>query len=152
MKTRNDCYCVYMHTFPNGMRYVGITEYGDCPNERWKNGFGYEKNKVMFSAIVKYGWDNIKHEILQDNLSKRDAWEMEHRLVDELDLVRNGYNRDARLLRCGHKGKVMCVETQEIFASKCEAQRASGVKSNSSFWKALDKPNRTSGGKHWITI
>lgn len=147
MSALNDCYCVYLHTFPNGMRYVGITEFGDCPNERWKNGFGYADNSTMFSAIVKYGWDNIKHEILFSNLSKQDALRTEKELIKEMDLIQSGYNRSS-----GMGEMVLCVETQEIFKSKSEAQRAAGVKSNCSFWKALNNPNRTSGGKHWVIL
>jgi hypothetical protein len=140
-------YCVYMHTFPNGMQYVGITEYGDCPNKRWANGFGYSSNKEMFSAIVKFGWDNIKHEILHTNLPKNEALRIEEQLIAEKGLTQYGYNRDK-----GNGCMILCVETQELFASKSEAQRAAGVKSNCSFWKALNNPNRTSGGKHWRII
>lgn len=143
----NECYCVYLHTFPNGMKYVGITEFGENPNERWKNGFGYMNNSDMFSAIVKYGWDNIKHEVLLSNLTKYGALKIEATLIKELDTVRRGYNRAN-----GNGYMVMCVETGEVFMSKSEAQKAAGVKSNNSFWKALKNPSRKSGGKHWVII
>ena len=55
---------VYVHVFPNGKRYVGIT--GRPVKERWKNGSGYH-GQVVENAIKKYGWDNIKHEILHEN-------------------------------------------------------------------------------------
>lgn len=141
-------YCVYLHTFPDGMKYVGITEFGDCPNERWKNGFGYTKNKEMFSAIVKCGWDNIKHDVLHNNLSKQEAIDMEGKLIKELDTIENGYNKESGK----DFGMVICVETQQVFMSKSDAQRYAGVKSNSSFWKALNNPRLTSGGKHWIVV
>lgn len=141
-----DTYCVYLHTFPNGMKYVGITEFGNCPNQRWSNGFGYMYHKEMFSAIVKYGWDNIKHEVLHSNLSRDEALRIESELIETMDLGRNGYNRT------GRSPKVMCVETQEVYASKSEAQRAAGVKSNRSFWEALNNPKYKSGGKHWVVL
>lgn len=153
MTTTGETYCVYMHIFPNNMKYVGITEFGDNPNERWKNGFGYTKNVGMFYDIVKYGWDNIKHEILYSNLSKQNAEKIESQLIKELDLINNGYNRSNGFKGNYNKGtQVMCVETGEKFRSKTEARKAAGIRSDSAFWKALDNPNRTCGGCHWITI
>lgn len=147
MSTENHSYCVYLHTFPNGMKYVGITEYGDSPNKRWSNGFGYVSNGEMFSAIVKYGWDNIKHEILFSGLTRAEALRIESNTIVEMDLLNNGYNRDR-----GNGYTVRCVETGETFMSISEAQKAAGVKSNSSFWKAIKNPKRTSGGKHWTLV
>lgn len=72
-------YCVYKHVFPNGKVYIGITSMNPC--KRWANGFGYKKQPMIFNAINKYGWDNIKHEILFTNLSKRDAEKKEIELI-----------------------------------------------------------------------
>lgn len=65
---------VYRHLFPNGKSYIGIT----CkkPKDRWRDGEGYRSQKVH-RAIKKYGWDNIKHEILEEGLSLEDANERE---------------------------------------------------------------------------
>ena len=52
---------VYMHTCPNGKKYIGITS--KSPEQRWRNGEGYRK-QAFFKAIRKYGWKNISHEIL----------------------------------------------------------------------------------------
>ena len=77
-------YCVYKHTFPNGKVYIGIT----CqkPTIRWRNdGSGYKpvKGKVtkIWNAIQKYGWENVNHEILLDNLSKEEAEQKEIELI-----------------------------------------------------------------------
>lgn len=72
-------YLVYKHTFPNGKVYIGITS--NEPNKRWKNGFGYVTQKKMFNSIVRYGWDNIKHEILYRNLNKQQAFKLEEELI-----------------------------------------------------------------------
>ena len=50
---------VYIHLFPNGKRYVGLTMRD--VNKRWLNGRGYRTQKVVYNAILKYGWDNISH-------------------------------------------------------------------------------------------
>ena len=72
-------FTVYMHIAPNGKKYVGIT----CrkPEYRWNNGKGYEKNTHFFNAICKYGWDNIQHEIVANNLTKDDACSLEQMLI-----------------------------------------------------------------------
>ena len=51
---------VYIHTCPNGKKYVGVTK--RTLEERWCNGEGYKKHSHFYSAIQKYGWDNIEHE------------------------------------------------------------------------------------------
>ena len=55
-------YNVYVHTCPNGKRYVGCTTQAR-PERRWLEGKGYYQNKHFYSAIKKYGWTNIKHEV-----------------------------------------------------------------------------------------
>lgn len=65
-------YCVYKHTAPNGKIYIGITS--QSPEYRWgRNGSGYVRNKHFYNAIKKYGWDQIKHEIILDKLSQSQA-------------------------------------------------------------------------------
>lgn len=78
-ETNNDrCYTVYMHTSPSGKRYVGITS---LPVEkRWQKGKGY-RNQVFYRAIQKYGFDNIKHEILFEGLTKEEAEQKEIELI-----------------------------------------------------------------------
>jgi len=64
-------YYIYKHTCPNGKVYIGMT--GLQPEDRWQNGFGYDKNTAFFHDIVRYGWLNIKHEILSDHEDKEEA-------------------------------------------------------------------------------
>ena len=77
----NNNYCVYMHMFPNNRKYIGITSLK--PKYRWSDGKGYKKQKLMYRAILKYGWENIKHEILFDGLSREDAFKIEIELIKE---------------------------------------------------------------------
>ena len=74
-------YTVYKHTSPSGKVYIGVTSLR--PKERWSGGTGYVKNKHFYRAIKKYGWENIKHEILFDGLSKEDAFKTEIELIKE---------------------------------------------------------------------
>lgn len=72
-------YCVYKHTSPSGKVYIGIT--GQQPEARWQGGLGYRRNEYFFRAIMKYGWDNFRHEILHEGLSKGEACAAEVALI-----------------------------------------------------------------------
>lgn len=74
-------YCVYKHTSPCGKVYIGMT--GRNPLYRWNRGKGYEKQTHFFRAIQKYGWDNFKHEILFDGLTKEEACKKEIELIEK---------------------------------------------------------------------
>lgn len=88
-------YSVYKHTSPSNKVYIGITSMSP-PEKRWKNGFGYWRNKHFYNAIQKYGWDNIKHEILFEGLSKEEAENKEMELIALYDAANKekGYNND----------------------------------------------------------
>lgn len=85
-------YTVYKHTTPNGKVYIGIT--GLKPEQRWNNGNGYRGNAHFYRAILKYGWENIEHEIVENGLTKEQACDLEIELIAKYDATnpRNGYN------------------------------------------------------------
>lgn len=89
-------YIVYMHTCPNGKKYIGIT--GQSAERRWQKGKGYAygSNDYFYNAIKKYGWENIQHDILFNNLTKEEAEEKEKMLISKYNTTdRNfGYNID----------------------------------------------------------
>ena len=71
---------VYKHTSPSGKVYIGIT--GRDVNQRWVSPLnGYKNNPAFCAAIKKYGWENIKHEILFKDINKISA-----KLI-EIDLI-----------------------------------------------------------------
>ena len=86
-----DNYTVYMHRFPNGKVYIGITS--KKPELRWMSGKGYQTQNV-YKAILKYGWDNIEHIVIISGLSKEEAEEKEIEMISSL-MANNpeyGYN------------------------------------------------------------
>lgn len=85
-------YTVYIHTTPSGKVYIGITSRSVI--DRWQNGSGYSQHKYFYSAIKKYGWENIRHEIVAEDLSKEDACEMEIELIKKYNATNMdfGYN------------------------------------------------------------
>ena len=85
-------YIVYKHTTPSNKIYIGITS---CDVERrWQKGKNYKNNKYFTNAINKHGWANIKHEILFDNLSKKEAEAKEIELIKKYksNNIKYGYN------------------------------------------------------------
>lgn len=87
-------YIVYKHTNQiNNKIYIGITKYGDDPNRRWRNGLGYEYNKKFFADIIKFGWDNFTHEILETGLDESSAAARERYYIEKFNSVENGYNQ-----------------------------------------------------------
>ncbi len=59
--------------------YIGIT-CQDVKN-RWQNGKTYRESTYFRRAIRKYGWKNIKHEILFTDLPKQRAIDLEISLI-----------------------------------------------------------------------
>ena len=55
---------------------------------------GYKDCPAFWSAIQKYGWENITHEILREGLSKNEAENEEIRLIKLFNSTdsKHGYN------------------------------------------------------------
>ena len=98
-------YKVYKHTTPSNKVYIGITKLD--VSKRWKNGNGYKCNSYFTRAILKYGWDNIMHEVLYDDLTKEQAEEKEMNLISfyKSDDHKFGYNIQ-------HGGNSHCVSEE----------------------------------------
>ena len=78
----SNSYVVYVHICPNEKRYYGYTS--QKPEQRWRNGHGYKKrNPEFYDDIITYGWTNIQHLIVADNLSKEEAALLEEQLILE---------------------------------------------------------------------
>lgn len=92
MLNPNKSYLVYKHTTPINKVYIGIT----CETlaQRCKRGKGYRNNQAFWKAIQKYGWDNIRHEILFSGLTKEQAEQKEIELIAfyKSDKKSHGYN------------------------------------------------------------
>lgn len=111
-------YKVYMHIFPNGKKYVGIT----CRplKQRFKGGYGYAHNSHMMNAIRKYGWENVEHKLLANNLTKHDVEQMEINLINKYDLTnhKKGYNIELG----GKAANRITEETRKKLREKCSGK------------------------------
>lgn len=86
----NKPYVVYCHTSPSGKKYIGMSK---NVKRRWEaHGKHYKMCTKFYNAIKKYGWENITHEILEENLTKREAEKLEEFYIKKFDTVNNGYN------------------------------------------------------------
>lgn len=85
-------YWVYIHTCPNGKKYVGVTTQKK-PEYRWSQGRKYFDNDHFFKAITKYGWDNITHEAWTVD-SREEMFRQERELISlyKTNDPRFGYN------------------------------------------------------------
>lgn len=85
-------YKVYLHTnLFNHKKYVGITKVSE--KIRWNNGNGYKANKKFYQDIQKYGWENgFSHEIIEENISYKEARSLEKYYITKYNSVTQGYN------------------------------------------------------------
>ena len=60
------------------MHYYGVT---NNPKQRWSsNGIQY-RDTSLYTYIEKFGWDNIQHIVLYENLTYEDALKIEDSLI-----------------------------------------------------------------------
>ena len=133
-------YCVYKHTTPSGKTYIGITS--KPVNQRWLNGKVYRKNDHFWNAIKKYGWDNIKHEILVAGLSKAEASAAEKMYIALFHSheIKHGYN----LTEGGETGIVHTPESRRKLSDSRKGQRYNIGNSYKTITPYLQKGFRTS--------
>ena len=82
---------VYSHeNVYNGKKYIGITSVK--PERRWRNGDGYKRSVKFYNSIKKYGWDSFKHEILYENLTEKEAKNIEQKLIRKNKKQNLSYN------------------------------------------------------------
>ena len=112
-------YCVYKHTTPSGKVYIGVTS--KVPERRWESGHGYKYNTHFWNAIVKYGWDNISHEIVCEGLSADQAFSLEQEMIRLTHSTnpRFGYNQTAG----GHGGMSGMKDSEETRRKKSESAK-----------------------------
>lgn len=121
-------YKIYKHTTPDGLIYIGRT--GMKPEYRWNNGKGYKNHELFFDAIVKHGWNNITHEILEEVETIEEATEKEQHYIRLYQSHVPGKGFNIQSPNPDHKKmrKVfVCEETGEVFENLKQASQAVNV-------------------------
>lgn len=126
-------YYIYLHKNKiNNKSYVGITF--RKPEERWQNGYGYHRQPKFYNAILKYGWDNFEHIILEENIKgEEEALKLETFYIKKFDAINNGYN----VIEDGQKSSpycfkgipIYCIEKDTYYSSIAEAARQLNINS-----------------------
>lgn len=127
----NKKHCIYMHKNKiSGKVYIGQT-LQENPNDRWQNGHGYSKQSKFFSDIVKYGWLNFEHSILEQGLTQQEANEREIFWIRHFDSCKNGYNTitENNKTKAQKKadGFIVCLNTNKVYRTLKEASLDTGV-------------------------
>lgn len=104
-------YTVYKLTSPSEKVYIGITS--RSVKKRWNNGIGYKRCPAIYSAIKKYGWENIKKEILYEGLTEEHAKFMEIFLIKQHKSNNRKYGYNLTEGGEGAKGTIVSEETRK---------------------------------------
>lgn len=115
-------FVVYMHIFPNNKRYIGIT----CQDikDRWKNGTGYGSDQpLIYNAIKKYGWENVKHIILFKDLTEEQAKKEEKKLIEQYNTFDDRYGYNMTLGGDGFLKYATEEEKEEVYQKRVEKAR-----------------------------
>lgn len=110
-------FSVYKLTAPNNKCYIGMTSIN--PVKRWAGGRGYQYNKEFWEDIIKYGWDNIKREIILTTTDEDEAHNKEIELILFYDSINQGYNKTlvSQAVHSSKKIGVTCINTNRKFRS-----------------------------------
>lgn len=113
-------YWVYIHTSPEGMKYVGVTT-KIRPEIRWgSNGEGYLYNAHFRSAILKHGWNNFQHEVFEvDSAEEMYRKEVELIAFYHSNDPKYGYNNSVG----GEHSRKGCTATPEQRKANSERQK-----------------------------
>ena len=103
-------YVVYIHTFPNGKKYVGISR---NVSRRFRNGKGYAHQPIMRNAIKKFGWDSVKTEIFKAGLTADEAKNLEIELIEKLKTTDRSFGYNQTLGGEGGNGRVESEENKK---------------------------------------
>lgn len=134
----NRDYVVYSHVNKiNGKKYFGVT--CNSVNRRWQNGNGYKNNLHFYKAIKKYGWNNFEHKIIQKNLTKDEAYQLEDKFIKEFNTTdtKFGYN-----IAYGGGGNPK-------YKTIKEKQEAIKLQNHQSYLKRIYTPEKYT---HWLEL
>ena len=107
-------YEVYKHETPNGKVYIGITK--QTHELRWQGGNGYRDQKYFWNAIKKYGWDKIKHEVIEKGLSLEEACEKEQYYIKCYKSTNRKYGYN--ISEGGTVGKSLVIPVMQYYKGK----------------------------------
>lgn len=126
--------CIYLLTSPSGKQYVGQAIDLKKRIQKYKYGICF-KQKILYKAILKHGFDNFKIDILAqlNEYDKDKLNDLEIYFINAYNTFENGYNltkggggasgyrhTEESLLKMSalHKGKTMTIEQREFVSNQ----------------------------------
>lgn len=111
-------HCIYKHTCPDGKVYIGQTFSGETEH-RWQKGNSY-KGQQFYKAIEEYGWDNIRHEVIEDDIPGDLIDERERFYIKKYDSFQNGWNATigGKYGGCTHKESALVIYVLQTLGHK----------------------------------
>lgn len=124
-------YKIYKHTLPDGRAYVGMTG-AKKVYDRWKYGAGYSNQKRFYNEILKFGWNNIQHEILEEVNDREEAKEREQYYIElfETYIPEKGFNIGSKNIIADKNKDKYVVEIEEngmLFETQIAAAEWLGI-------------------------
>lgn len=106
---------VYMYTFPNGKRYIGITNNETKRKNEHKNDHINKNckkyNYLFYKALRKYGFENVKYEVIYRSNDYNEVKNMEKFYIQQYNTFhKNGMGYNCTL---GGDGTLGYVYTDE---------------------------------------
>lgn len=118
-------YKVYVHITPVGKLYIGITSQENV-KYRWDSGgYGYRHQPLFWKAIQKYGWDNIQHIVLLEELSKEVACECEKYLIAKYNAQNPHFGYNCTAGGEGTSGYVCTEEHRRAISERLKGRQHS---------------------------
>lgn len=108
-------FSVYVHEFPNGKKYFGISK---NIQRRFRNGKGYQGQKIVYDAIQKYGWQNVKTTILKTDLTEQEAKAEEIRLISENKTFDRNFGYNQTLGGEGANGRKLTADQKKAIGER----------------------------------
>lgn len=96
---------IYILTFPNGKKYVGQSV--DIFRRFRKYMINNGSNFHLTNALKKYGWNNVKKDIIELEVNELDNYEDDYVYILKLNDRHFGYNKKEG----GNKARVKSTET-----------------------------------------
>lgn len=138
---------IYKLTSPEGKIYIGRTT-KDKLYQRCLYGVGYSHNKELTDDIVKFGWNNFKHEVIAEIEDTDAAFiERQYILKYKSHIPTIGYNKYTNKTSTRFMYGVRCVETGEVFKKQIDVARKLGVSRQAISTAVVN--GTTCGGYHW---
>lgn len=157
----SETYVIYKHTAPSGKCYIGVTK--DYKTRVRDKRLSYKNCPVFYNAILKHGWENFNHEIIDSADNIKDAELKEKYYIEKYRSTERefGYNiciggdiskndSSERRKKISESMKKHRFENKEFWeiASKKISKTKTGKKLTKEHIEALRKNHVGMTGKH----